>query len=58
MNLGSKGMEWGCADADALENKTVSRFSWCLRVGTAFQSFKFNLWFVRAVGEIITKQPR
>lgn len=27
-------MEWGCEDADALENKIMSRFSWCLGQGT------------------------
>lgn len=27
-----------------------------IREGTAFQSFRSKLWFVRAVGEIITKQ--
>lgn len=31
-------MEWGCVDADALENKTVSRFSWCLEGGLPFKA--------------------
>lgn len=26
MNLEWKGMEWGCVEGDALENKTVSSF--------------------------------
>lgn len=51
-----EGEEWGCADTGALENRTVSWYSWHLKGGTAiFLSFSFNLWF-ECCGDI-TKQP-
>lgn len=31
-------MEWDCADADAPENKTVSRLSCCLEKGLPFKA--------------------
>lgn len=55
MNVGRKGMEWGYAEGDALENKTVSRFMdvW---EKAASSRFRINLWFVKAVSEVIKQQ--
>lgn len=54
--------EWGSADVGILEDKTGFRISVfflfvCFWQGTAFESSRFNLGFVRAVGEKVTKQP-
>lgn len=54
-------LEWGCADAGTLEDKTGSWISvfffFFFWQGTAFESPGINLGFVRAVGEKVTKQP-
>lgn len=51
-------LEWGSADVGTLEDKTGFRISFVFFwQGTAFESSRFNLGFVRAVGEEVTKQP-